>query len=410
MLGRYFHLHRSFKITTDCQFKPFGTGLRACIGRAFAWQEALMATALILQNFDLALDDPKYEMKIVQTLTIKPKDFFMRASLRSGVSATQLQERLSAEGSLTTMNGNNEPEPSAAASGDSKPMTILYGSNTGTCQALAQKLASRASQHNFTALVKDMDNAIGKLPTDQPIVIITASYEGQPTDNAARFVAWLENNKDKTSFKGVNYAVFGCGHRDWSSTYQRVPKLVDSSIANLGGDRIVDRGESDAANRDIFGDFDNWMDDKLWPALLSNDGQVKPSPRRPAEAPSIQIEIALQQRATHLQQNVQWAKIVNARKLTAPGEPEKRHIEIHLPQGMSYQVGDYLAVLPLNSDESIKRVMQRFSLPWDGIITVKSSGATSLPLNSPLPVSEILKGYVELSEPANRRVSPAIVY
>ena len=76
---------------------------------------------------------------------------------------------------------------------------------------------------------------------------------------------------------------------------------------------------------------------------------------------------------------------------------------------MSYQVGDYLAVLPLNSDESVKRVVQHFGLPWDAIITVKKAGATMLPVNSPLPISEVLRGYVELSEPASRKVCSIVL-
>lgn len=56
--------------------------MRACIGRPFAWQEALLAVAVLLQNFDFRLHDPSYELAIKSTLTIKPKDFYMHASLR----------------------------------------------------------------------------------------------------------------------------------------------------------------------------------------------------------------------------------------------------------------------------------------------------------------------------------------
>nr|7P6L_A Chain A, Bifunctional cytochrome P450/NADPH--P450 reductase [Thermothelomyces thermophilus ATCC 42464]7P6L_B Chain B, Bifunctional cytochrome P450/NADPH--P450 reductase [Thermothelomyces thermophilus ATCC 42464]7P6L_C Chain C, Bifunctional cytochrome P450/NADPH--P450 reductase [Thermothelomyces thermophilus ATCC 42464]7P6L_D Chain D, Bifunctional cytochrome P450/NADPH--P450 reductase [Thermothelomyces thermophilus ATCC 42464] len=65
----------------DC-WKPFGTGMRACIGRPFAWQEAVLVMAMLLQNFDFVLHDPYYELHYKQTLTTKPKDFYMRAILR----------------------------------------------------------------------------------------------------------------------------------------------------------------------------------------------------------------------------------------------------------------------------------------------------------------------------------------
>lgn len=70
--------------------------MRGCIGRPFAWQEALLVMAMLLQNFDFRLDNPTYSLKVKSTLTIKPDDFFMRASLRGGRGGLSgLQERLS---------------------------------------------------------------------------------------------------------------------------------------------------------------------------------------------------------------------------------------------------------------------------------------------------------------------------
>jgi cytochrome P450/NADPH-cytochrome P450 reductase len=72
-------------------WKPFGNGMRACIRRPFAWQEMLLATSLLLQNFDFHLHDSAYNLKIAESLTIKPKDFYMRASLRDGMSPLDLE-------------------------------------------------------------------------------------------------------------------------------------------------------------------------------------------------------------------------------------------------------------------------------------------------------------------------------
>ena len=100
------------------------------------------------------------------------------------------------------------PPPTAAGAakdgeGSGMPLTILYGSNSGTCESLAQRVASDASSHGFRATKIDcLDSANGSLPTDQPVVVITASYEGQPPDNAGHFVAWLEGmDKDKEEKK-----------------------------------------------------------------------------------------------------------------------------------------------------------------------------------------------------------------
>ncbi|KAF2665003.1 NADPH--cytochrome P450 reductase [Microthyrium microscopicum] len=392
-------------------WKPFGTGLRGCIGRSFAIQEAVLAVALILQNFDVAMDDPSYEMKIVQTLTIKPKDFYIRPTLRKGVTVNSLQERLvvgtaasSIYKSLSIPQENQSDESTNKLS-----ITVAFGSNTGTCQALAQKVASQARQQGYQSSVVDLDAMTGNLPTDEPVIIITASYEGQPPDNAARFVAYMEHLKDPDIFNGVNFAVFGCGHHDWSATYQRIPTLIDEALLKLGASRICERGSSDAASGDMFGDFASWTEKIMWPALLSiSPRQSNPIPQK-MKVPTLDIQISHQGRDTHLQQNLKWGQVVEARRLTSAGQPEKWHTMIKLATGMTYQVGDYLAVLPMNPEGIVKRVIQRFNLPWDAIITIKDSGTTTLPTDSPLPVSELLKGYVELSDPVTRRVIEALI-
>lgn len=154
--------------------------MRACIGRPFAWQEALLATATLLQtfNFSFARD---YDLKIKQTLTIKPTaDFKMHTILRPGIDPVHLEHAMF--GGITPLHDAQPASGVHPENGDVKakgrPMTILYGSNTGTCQALAQGLASDAASHGFSAEVLDLDAAIEHVPKNQPVVIITASFEG----------------------------------------------------------------------------------------------------------------------------------------------------------------------------------------------------------------------------------------
>jgi len=52
-------------------WKPFGNGQRACIGRGFAMHEAALAIGMILQRFKL-IDHKRYQLKIKESLTIKP--------------------------------------------------------------------------------------------------------------------------------------------------------------------------------------------------------------------------------------------------------------------------------------------------------------------------------------------------
>jgi len=254
-------LDESFNKLPPNAWKPFGNGARACIGRAFAWQESHIVMALIVQNFSIRAEDPSYKMEINQTLTIKPKDFHFFAKLRDGLEPHTLERRLWAGRAGVTQNSQKAKDKKLAgvakAAVKKSPFTIFHGSNTGTCTALAQNLAGTAAAHGYDAVVKPMDAAVNDLPRDHPVVIISASYEGEPPDNAGRFVVWLKEQKGD-SLKGVKYAVFGCGHSDWASTYQKIPTFVDDQIVEHGGKRICERGLANAANNDMFNDFDAW--------------------------------------------------------------------------------------------------------------------------------------------------------
>ena len=67
-------------------YKPFGTGERACIGRQFALHEAVLALGMVLQRYDFEAD-PSYELKIVESLTLKPSGFTLRPRVRDRAAA-----------------------------------------------------------------------------------------------------------------------------------------------------------------------------------------------------------------------------------------------------------------------------------------------------------------------------------
>lgn len=396
-------------------WKPFGNGKRGCIGRPFAWQEALIAMAVLFQNFDFSFDDATYELQIQETLTIKPKGLYMRASLRHGMTPTHLFHAIAGKAEAEAPEQHPEAAPpaspdAAAASAAHKPLTVLYGSNSGTCEAMAQRVAVDAPRHGFRATtVAPLDDATQRIPRDRPVVIVTASYDGQPPSNAASFVAWIEGVAARDDMDQVSYAVFGCGHHDWTHTYHRIPKLVDARLAELGARRVVPLATTDAAERDMFSDFEAWEDASLWPALRERYGTTEDSGAaaaagaRPADDGGLSVAVSLPRKAT-LRQNVDEALVVSVETLAECGSV-KKHMEIELPPGVTYRAGDYLAVLPMNPKRTVSRVFRRFGLSWDATLSIAVTRPTTLPAGVAISAADVLGSYVELSHPATRRVS-----
>lgn len=291
---------------------------------------------------------------------MKPEGLEIYTVPRGDHGLGQLEKRLygSAVKEKVLTLEKEKPIPLPSSKPGSKLM-VLFGSNTGTCEGLAQTLASRASARGIEPSVATLDSVTSRLPTDQPIVVITASFEGAPADNANQFSEWVTGTIPLNALQGVRYAVFGCGHHDWASTYQKVPKAFDEVLAAHGATRMTDRGESDVAYGNVLDDFDSWLDEKLWPALSP------PEKHQPAEEiTALDVDISSSTRVSELNIAVSEAMVEDARLLSSPGVTEKRVLSFRLPTGVTYSAGDYLSVLPLNPPATINRVLKRFRLAW----------------------------------------------
>mgnify|MGYP000013382497 CR=1 FL=1 len=393
-------------------WKPFGNGQRACIGRAFAMQEAQLVLAMLVQRFDLELADPAYQLKVAETLTIKPTGLQVRAKRRAHEIKTKAPVASSARALLSAT--RSTPQNLAPSSvGDIVqdrplfPLLVLYGSNSGSSETFAKRIVAQAQDHGYAATLSTLDQAIEVLPQARAVVVFTASYEGQPTDNARQFVQWLRNTSPG-ALAGVPYAVFGCGNRQWARTYQAIPKEVDTRLEAMGAVRFKSRGEADASG-DFFGGFDEWAHD-FWSALGAATGRKVQAPTK--SAVQLKVEAVVQDRTVVLQEPaLRQGQILENRELVVLQSDigrqigrSKRHLDIRLPTGMRYQCGDYLSVLPLNPPDVVARALRRFGFDADSTVVIRqaSGGFTSLPVDTPVQVSQLLAGYVELSQPATR--------
>lgn len=403
-------------------FKPFGTGQRSCIGRQFAIQEATLALSMILQRFTI-YSSRIYQLKIREALTIKPDHLYMKARLRTyeddllvspptdrtpfNVNPVVTEKEQAQATTATVPTGKPEEMVSLKTK---TTLLALYGSNAGTSEGLAERIVNDGNARGFSATSGALDDYVDKLPKEGVVLIVTASYNGTPPDNAVNFCQWLQSGLAKDTLKGVKYAVFGCGSHDWATTYQAIPTLIDTLMEQAGATRVYPRGEGDVAG-DFDGQFQAWYK-PLWSALakaLSLDveqvtSMKKAGPlydveivRRPHPYPFVNSFGAL---PMTILANSELNKMDGASELLH----STRHLQISLPTNVQYRVGDHLGVISSNQPEQVKRVAQHFHFDQQTIIQLHRNDGRkpAAPIDEPISVFDLLSNYVELQGIAHR--------
>ncbi|MCC3767412.1 bifunctional cytochrome P450/NADPH--P450 reductase [Streptomyces sp. UNOC14_S4] len=383
-------------------FKPFGNGERACIGRQFALHEATLLLGLLVHRYRL-VDHTDYRLRIKQTLTIKPEGFALTLARRTG--GERRRPATAASGAPAVQ------DSPAARRATGTALTLLHGSNLGTCAGIARDLAVDGDKHGFVPSVAPLDDHVGKLgAAEGPVVIVAASYNGRPTDDAAEFVASLERLAPG-SLAGVRYAVLGVGDRNWAATYQRVPSLIDERLAAAGATALLERGSADASG-DFAGAVDRWTGD-LWTALLERYGTPVAGTAASAEPEEGQGLYELQDTPESVtgglaaRHGVQPMEVLDTYELVDMDHElgrSKRFLRLRLPEGVTYRTGDHLAVLPRNPDALVRRVADRFGLGLDRTVRLRARrrSRNALPVDRPLTLRRLLTDFVELQDPATR--------
>ena len=385
-------------------YKPFGTGQRACIGRQFAMQEAVLVLSMLLQRFEF-IDFANYKLQTKEALTVKPDNFHVKVRPRAGRAAIP---------QMMTVQSASPSEPAAAplpsANAHQTRLLVLYGSNLGTAESLAHGLADDARNRGFVATVGALDDHVGSLPKEGGLIVVAASYNGEPPDNATKFCRWLQHpSLAADAFAGVEYSVYGCGNRDWAATYQAIPTLIDAELEKHGAKRMYRRGEGDARG-DFDADYRTWYGG-LWPSVAAALRLPDSVAQTQASRPRLSVTFVNKQAANPIIRSysavgmtVRVNRELQHRDCERPSERSTRHLEIAFPAGMSYNAGDHLGIVPRNGLDQVRRVLLRFKLDPGLYLTITpdTNASTYLPVNEPVPLLGVLAHRVELQDVVTR--------
>ncbi|MET9815116.1 cytochrome P450 [Streptomyces sp. NPDC006355] len=376
-------------------FKPFGTGERACIGRQFALHEATMLLAMLVHRYRLR-DHADYRLTVKETLTLKPEGFTLTLAPRT--SADRVHPPL--PGAAPAQQSRSaEPQSLPARVRPGTAALFLHGSNYGTCRDFAAQLADEAAALGCDTQVAPLDAYADGLPTDRPVVITAASYNGRPTDDATAFAARLEEDHD---LSGVTYAVLGVGDRNWAATYQHVPTRIDDRLAASGATRLLERAAADASG-DLTGTV-RVFTAALRTALLERYGDpdaTAPDAGEPTAAYEVRTLTGGPLDALAERHDLVPMRVTEAHDLTAPGHPRrKRFLRVALPEGVTYRTADHLTVLPANAPDLVARAAAALGADLDTVLDIRATRPRrdGIAVDRPVTVRQLLSHHVELQE------------
>ena len=279
------------------------------------------------------------------------------------MSATNAEQRTWLSGFLSGYQAANAPQPAAAAAPARRaPLTILFATESGNAESLADIARKAASKLGFAARVLDMADATpAQVAAAQNLLVIASTWgEGDPPQRAIDFHAALMA-EDAPRFDGVRYAVLALGDRAYAK-FCETGRLFDERFAALGGTRVADRIECDldydvAANAWLGGTLT-----QLQAGLGEPDAGAAVIHVDFARAP---LEASAYNRTRPFE-----AEITERIKLSGSrSTSETWHVEVSLAgSGIVYEPGDSLGFLPSNDPALVDAVLMATGLSGDAAL------------------------------------------
>lgn len=218
-------------------------------------------------------------------------------------------------------------------------VSVLYGSQTGNCELLAEDFVAASRDRGVAATIQPLDavtpEALAELGH---VLIITSTYgEGDMPDNAELFWEAL-TDEGAPRLESLQFSVLGLGDTGYDN-FCEAGKLLDMRLEQLGAQRLAPRVDCDVSYED---EAAGWIQTVV--EALAKQAPAGASVAAGGEAAPSRARSAWNRK------NPFPARLVENRVLSRAGSAKEiRHLELALgDSGMEYAAGDALAVMPRN--------------------------------------------------------------
>ena len=261
---------------------------------------------------------------------------------------------------------------------DARTINILYGTQTGNADSVANDAAAVAKTHGLLTNVKSMEDIeLDTLVAMEYLLIITSTYgEGEMPDNAQ--LLWDAISADSApKMEQTKYSVLALGDTSYD-LYCQAGIDWDNRLSELGANRLYDRIDCDV---DFEDPAEAWISSVI---PMMAEGATVTVPTNEKEENN---------KPKYNRKNPFSTKMLSNRLLTAENSSkETRHYEFSLEgSGLTYEAGDALNVIPQNCPELVANIIK----------AIGCNGDEDQPVNSELmTLSEALRTHFEIKLPS----------
>lgn len=225
-------------------------------------------------------------------------------------------------------------------------LTILYGTETGHSQLLAEKLKEKALGQNIDAQVYSLyDFNYKKINKENNVAVIVSTHgEGEPPDMAEDFYNYVTGSR-APKLPDLSYAVLALGDKSYKH-FCKTGEDIYRALKDLGAFPVTSLVMCDV---DYEYDAEVWMNN-----LLLNLASVE-------QKDSGENALTLTSPAEFSKSNPYLATVLEKAKITGrDSDKEVYHVELSIEgSGLEYEPGDSLGVFAKNPEQLVNQILEK---------------------------------------------------
>lgn len=319
-----------------------------------------------------------------------------------------------------------------------KNCVVFYGSQTGTAEDYASRLAKEgSSRFGLKTMVADLEDYdydnLDVFTNDMLAIFVLATYgEGEPTDNAVDFYEFVTGpdvsfsnaaGVEEKPLENLNFVAFGLGNNTYEH-YNSMVRRVNDALTRFGAIRIGTAGEGDDGAGTMEEDFLSWKE-PMWSELSEKMGLEEReavyepifsiTERNDLDAKANEVYLGEPnknhlegtQKGPYSSHNPYIAPIVESREVFTVKDRNCLHMEIDIKgSNLTYETGDHVAVWPTNAGREVDRFVNILGISdkRHSVISVKGLDPTArVPFPTPTTFDAAIRYHMEICGPVSRQ-------